>query len=82
MLSIWNKGDGDNSVRSDSEVAHLAILYKQIDADGDRLASAIEEYADLPKAPVVEEPVIEGASECLPDEECTVPTPEDLACTE
>lgn len=74
MLSIWNKGDGDDTVRSDAENELLTILYDRIAADGEALDSAIEEYADLPEPPAPDagEEVAECSAEdtdCAVDEE-------------
>lgn len=74
MLSIWNKGDGDDSVRSESEEELLTLLYDRIAADGETLDMAIEEHADLPEppAPVEGEVVTECAADdldCAPLEE-------------
>lgn len=74
MLSIWNKGDGDDSMRSDAEEQLLAELYKRIEADGEALTGAIEEYADLPEPPAPDEgedltECAADAAECAPEEE-------------
>lgn len=52
MLSIWNKGDGDDTMRSGEEELLLEALYERIETDGDTLDAAIEEYADLPEPPM------------------------------
>ncbi len=54
MLSIWNKGDGDDTVRSEAEEGLITALYERIEADGETLTGAIEEYADLPEPPADE----------------------------
>lgn len=74
MLSIWNKGDNDATVRSEEEENLLAKLYERIEADGDELTSAIEEYADLPEEPVEEEDV----TSCESDESCDEVIEEDI----
>ena len=72
MLSIWNKGDGDDSARSDEEKELLEILYQRIENDGEALTNAIEEYADLPEPPADEPVEGEEVTECSGDEsECS-----------
>lgn len=69
MLSIWNKGDGDDTMRSAEEDQLLTTLYDRLAADGDALTGAIEEYADLPEPPAPEE--TEEVAECgAEDAEC------------
>ncbi len=79
MLSIWNKGDGDDSLRSEEEVALLEKLYERLDADGESLTSAIEEHTASTEEPVVDETLEDELTECLPDEACTVPDADDVA---
>ena len=79
MLSIWNKGDGDDTVRSGTEDELLLALYDRLEADGPSLTGAIEEYADLPEPPVVEEVLEEDVTECLAGEDCAIPTGEEVA---
>lgn len=71
MLSIWNKGDGDDTMRSEAENELLTILYDRIAADGETLDSAIEEHADLPEPPAPD--ADEEVAECSADDtDCTV----------
>lgn len=79
MLSIWNKGDGDDTMRSEQEERLLTTLYDRIEADGDALTGAIEEHADLPEPPAPDagDEVVECAAD---DAECGVD--EELAAAE
>lgn len=79
MLLIWNKGDGDDTVRSEEEEQLLKALYSRIEADGEALTGAIEEYADLPvpPAPSAGEEIMECSAE---DTECAME--EELAAAE
>ncbi len=52
MLSIWNKGDGDDTMRSSAEDDLIQTLYDRIESDGSVLTDAIEEHADLPEPPM------------------------------
>lgn len=89
MLSIWNKGDGaefiegEERVRTEAEIALLDALYDRLEADGEVLSTAIEEYADLPEAPMEDEPVVEDdVAECTGDDpDCVVPE-EEIAAVE
>lgn len=82
MLSIWNKGDGDPSVRSDSEQAMLDQLYERLEADGATLTNAIEEYADLPDPVMQDEPTIEDSPGCSIDDSSCDPADEEFAAAE
>ena len=89
MLSIWNKGDGaeftegEERVRTDAEIALLDALYDRLDADGEVLSSAIEEYADLPEAPMEDEPVVEDeVTECTGGDPDCVVAEEEVAAVE
>lgn len=74
MLSIWNKGDGDDTVRSEEEEALLDKLYERIEADGPALTDAIEEYADQSETPTDEEDM----TSCGLEEGCEEVSDEDL----
>jgi hypothetical protein len=90
MLSIWNKGDGaeftddgEERVRTDAEIALLDALYDRLEADGEVLSTAIEEYADLPEAPMEDEPVVEDdVAECTSGDPDCVVAGEEVAAVE